>query len=246
MEDKQFATVTITRNADFWGNFRLLSFKWDGTAPHAGQFFMLKPVNAPFLLSRPISVANRQDGQVSLLVQNRGKGSAALCAMKQGDRLEALGPLGIPFAPAGYQSVALVGGGVGIAPMLALMSETSGACDVCFGFRTLPAAPVPLPSQCRRFSIATEDGSFGEKGFVTDLFDAADYGAVFACGPLPMLAAVAAKCEKAGVPCFVSMEARMACGVGACLGCTIPTRHGNKRCCADGPVFPASEVFFDR
>ncbi|MDR3248072.1 MAG: dihydroorotate dehydrogenase, partial [Treponema sp.] len=74
--------------------------------------------------------------------------------------------------------------------------------------------------------------------------DYQDYAAVFACGPTPMLKAVAEKSKAAGVPCFISMEARMACGAGACLGCTIATTGGNRRCCADGPIFPAEEVLF--
>ena len=96
-----------------------------------------------------------------------------------------------------------------------------------------------------RLIIATEDGSEGYKGFITDFLELKRYAAVCACGPLPMLKTVGAMCGKAGLPCFVSMERRMACGLGACLGCTVKTINGNKRCCADGPIFPAGELHFD-
>jgi len=92
--------------------------------------------------------------------------------------------------------------------------------------------------------VATEDGSAGLKGSVVDFLEPEKHSAVCACGPEPMMRAVAKKCADAGVPCFVSLERRMACGVGACLGCAVETAKGNRRCCADGPVFRAEEVFF--
>ena len=113
------------------------------------------------------------------------------------------------------------------------------------GFRTASALADVLAGIAAKAVIATEDGSMGGKGFITDFLNPAEYGAIFACGPLPMLKAVAASCAQASVPCFVSMEKRMACGVGACLGCTVKTVSGNKRCCADGPIFNAEEVIFD-
>jgi NAD(P)H-flavin reductase len=93
--------------------------------------------------------------------------------------------------------------------------------------------------------VASEDGSEGKKGRIPDFLDPAEYAAVCACGPSAMLKAVAARSAAANVPCFVSIERRMACGVGACLGCTVKTKNGNRRCCADGPVFPAGEIVFD-
>ena len=100
------------------------------------------------------------------------------------------------------------------------------------------------------FIVASENGKTGHKGRIPDFFEPEQYAAVCACGPQAMLKAVAVKCKNAGVPCFVSLEQRMACGVGACLGCTVKTINGNKglqnqRCCADGPIFNADEVIFD-
>jgi NAD(P)H-flavin reductase len=92
--------------------------------------------------------------------------------------------------------------------------------------------------------IATEDGTAGRKGRIPDMLDPAKYAAVYACGPEPMLRAVGVSAKQAGVPCFISLERHMACGVGACLGCTVETTRGNRRCCADGPIFNAEELGF--
>jgi NAD(P)H-flavin reductase len=93
--------------------------------------------------------------------------------------------------------------------------------------------------------VATEDGCEGCTGRIPDYLEGADYSAVYACGPEAMLRAVAKSCENAGTPCWLSLERRMACGVGACLGCTVATKAGNRRCCADGPIFSSQEVIFD-
>jgi NAD(P)H-flavin reductase len=97
--------------------------------------------------------------------------------------------------------------------------------------------------ECNELILATEDGSEGRKGLVLDFFEPQKYAVVCACGPIAMLKAAAVKCRAANVPCFVSMEARMACGVGACLGCTVKTAKGSRRCCADGPIFRAEDVY---
>jgi NAD(P)H-flavin reductase len=103
----------------------------------------------------------------------------------------------------------------------------------------------PAMLEAEKTIIATEDGKEGQKGRIPDFLEPENYAAVCACGPEPMLKAVAVKCKAAGVPCFVSMGRVMACGVGACLGCTVHTVNGNRRCCADGPIFNAEELIFD-
>ncbi|MDR2631713.1 MAG: dihydroorotate dehydrogenase, partial [Spirochaetaceae bacterium] len=103
----------------------------------------------------------------------------------------------------------------------------------------------PIPALARELFIATEDGSAGRRGLVPGLLDPARYAAIYACGPPPMLRAVAALAKQGGVPCFVSLERHMACGVGACLGCTVQTRQGSRRCCADGPIFNGEDLDFD-
>jgi NAD(P)H-flavin reductase len=139
---------------------------------------------------------------------------------------------------------ALIGGGIGIAPLAAFGAELApGSFDFYAGFKTGSFCPEGL--RPRSLVIATEDGSAGLRGRIPDFLEPAAYSAVYACGPEPMLKAVAGACKNAGVPCFISVERRMACGVGACLGCTVGTTGGNRRCCADGPIFRAGEFLFD-
>jgi NAD(P)H-flavin reductase len=142
---------------------------------------------------------------------------------------------------------------MGIAPLLAFAGELpEGRFDFYAGFRTFPRGDEPYgllgPAACRarEVFIAAEDGTAAYRGRIPDLLDPAKYAAVYACGPEPMLRLVAASAKQGKVPCFVSLERHMACGVGACLGCTVQTVGGNRRCCADGPVFNAEELCFDR
>jgi len=148
--------------------------------------------------------------------------------------------------------IALIGGSLGIAPLEALLCEEPGhVFDLYAGFKNGFDSPeekdaVLWPNiGARNIIIASEDGKTGQKGLILDFFEPEKYAAVCACGAKLMLKAVAEKCIAKGVPCFISMESRMACGAGACLGCTVRTVHGNRRCCADGPIFKAEEVIFD-
>jgi NAD(P)H-flavin reductase len=199
------------------------------------------------------------------MIALRGKGTAELSSLRAGDRVELTGPLGnawIDFLPSETdgEKTALIGGGIGIAPLIALARELGDAgadFDFYAGFKTWAANPEDTEyedflspfsrhgGEAGEIVLATEDGSGWNTGRIPDFFDPGGYRAVCACGPEPMLKTVAAKCAAAGVLCFVSLERRMACGVGACLGCTVKTVEGNKRCCADGPVFPATEILFD-
>jgi NAD(P)H-flavin reductase len=219
----------------------------------AGQFFMIKPARTPVFLGRPVSVFSASP--LTFVIARKGKGTEAVCAMRPGEEAELTGPLGnrfadflpvTPSAPALPARIALAGGGIGTAPLSAFAAELRGAnrpYHFFAGFKT-KAAVIPHDETRDNFTVITEDGSEGAKGVVTDFLNPAEYTAVFACGPLPMLYAVSRSCAARGVPCFVSMEKRMACGVGACLGCTITTGTGNKRCCKDGPVFDAGTVLW--
>jgi len=247
-----------------------LEFIWPGPAPRGGQFFLIRPRRTGVFLGRPISVAGwkasvsgRQKdgapdgspgtgGKLCFLVSRRGKGSRELTELRPGEEAELTGPLGNCWAqvnvPAG--PIALVGGGVGIAPLLALVPElTDRPFDFYAGFRTGSFGLEnikSLISGLRSIFIATDDGSLGMKGRIPDFFTSSGYSGVFACGPEPMLRAVSDNCIASGVPCFISVEKHMACGVGACLGCTVKTTDGNRRCCTDGPIFNAQEICFDR
>jgi NAD(P)H-flavin reductase len=194
------------------------------------------------------------------MIALRGKGTAELAGLGCGGRAELTGPLGNAWtdllpAEKGGGATALVGGGIGIAPLLALALELRDAgagFDFYAGFKTLTSNPNDReygelfgPLFPGEIILATEDGSRGNTGRIPSFLDPGTYRTVCACGPEPMLKAVTDVCAAAAVPCFISLERRMACGAGACLGCTVRTTRGNRRCCADGPVFPAAEILFD-
>jgi NAD(P)H-flavin reductase len=241
-----------------------LDFVWQGAAiPKAGQFFMIKPKRSAVFLGRPISVAKFiAPDVITFLISRRGKGTEEFAAMQEGEEAELIGPLGnswsdflLPMHNEDKKPIALVSGGIGFAPMKALLWEFRQAFKYSFelyaGFKTGLGAEEKnklldtVEFEIDDTTIATEDGTDGLKGRIPDFLEPKGYAAVCACGPEPMLKAVAAKCKSAAVPCFISMEKRMACGVGACLGCTVKTVNGNRRCCTDGPIFNADEVLFD-
>jgi NAD(P)H-flavin reductase len=244
------------------GELFSLEFDWTGTVPRAGQFFMIKPRRSSVFLGRPLSIAFRKTtknpGVISLgfLVARRGRGTEELVQMEIGEAAELTGPLGngwaafLPPKNKGKQKIALIGGGAGIAPLASLAKELTGyRFDFYAGFKKNYSGLRELLSagnNTAKLVIAAEEEADDNvlKGRIPDFLDTPQYSAVFACGPEAMLRTTAERCKRADVPCFVSLERRMACGTGACLGCTVETLHGNKRCCADGPVFPAEEVFF--
>jgi NAD(P)H-flavin reductase len=221
----------------------------EGPAPDPGQFYMLAASERwgggaderPFL-PRAFSVLRRhEDGRLDFLFEDVGPGTRRLCELRAGDGLWLLGPLGIGFRePEGGRRPLLVGGGVGIAP-LAIWQDVLGA-PALLGFRdALHAEGAGLLRGAR---VATDDGSFGHHGLVTELLsEEMDSGCVvYACGPPPMLEAVRALCSDAGVPAQLALESGMACGYGACFGCVVPTRSGYVRLCVDGPVLDAGDL----
>ena len=233
-----------------------LDFAWNGPAPRAGQFFMVKPKRSSVFLGRPLSVAHWESTRVQFLIARRGKGTEELSDMRPGEEAELTGPLGnawAGFLPAGEKPIALVGGGIGLAPLEALAGELpEGNFVVHAGFRTgfrsmeeKSGLLGPALLGAAKLVIAAEDGGDGLQGRIPDFLEPEQYACVCACGPEAMLKAVAARCKAAKVPCLVSLERRMACGVGACLGCAVSTVNGNRRCCADGPIFNAEDVIFD-
>lgn len=232
-----------------------LEFFWTGPIPRAGQFFLVKPSRTSGFLARPFSVfsykaadAVGKPGTISFLILIQGRGSSELIEFRVGETAELIGPLGNSWASvfSDESPVALVSGGVGIAPLAFFAEELSKEKKIQFdfyaGFRS-QSFGLPQITSARSIIIASEDGSEGSKGRILDFFDPSQYKAVYICGPEAMLIAAAKKCE--GTPCFISMEKHMACGTGACLGCTIKTKNGNKRCCSDGPIFNAEEICFE-
>jgi NAD(P)H-flavin reductase len=225
----------------------------DGPAPDPGQFAMLAAAERwgggaderPFL-PRAFSVARRHaDGTLDFLLEDVGPGTERLAELGEGHDVWLHGPLGRGFSrPRDGRRALLVGGGVGIAPLAIWQDALGPPALVLLGFRDAAHAEgAELLSGAR---VATDDGSRGHHGLVTELLAAELardlHREVYACGPPPMLEAVRALCAEHDVPAQLALESGMACGFGACFGCVVPTRDGYVRLCVDGPVLEASEL----
>lgn len=194
-----------------------------------------------FYLRRPLAICDYTADTFTLIYRVVGEGTKALAAAALGAQLDVLAPLGNGFclsAGAG-KKVLLAGGGVGLGPLYALAKQLAGSgasVHLACGFNTASEAylQAELAAVCSGFSIATVDGSEGVQGLVTHAVPNAPYDYFYACGPTPMLKALCAALPFGGE---VSLEERMACGFGGCMGCAIPTADGMKRVCKDGPVF---------
>lgn len=212
-----------------------------------GQFVMLSARPEP-LLPRPFSVAQVDRGVLSFIFQNVGRGSAQLAALHPGDCVRVLGPLGTAFSLQVGERPVMVAGGRGIAPFFELARRISHLKPILFyGGRTQEQIVETgfFTRLCDSIVVATEDGSLGHKGYITEPL--ADYLAknappvIYGCGPHGMLYRIAGMARE--VRTELSMEARMGCGFGICLGCVIPAgREGYKRVCMDGPVFTGDQI----
>jgi len=253
---RRLCAVTENRASGGYRVFSLLDR--EGPLPEPGQFYMLAAARnweerggRPFL-PRAFSVADADPaaGGVGLdfLVEAVGPGTERLCGLQPGEDVWVNGPLGNSFSdPVGAAGAILVGGGIGVAP-LALLRRRFAARNVparvLLGFRDAAhSGGLDDLFACREVGLASDDGHLGHHGYVTDLLatmlegDDAGSAAVYACGPPPMLDAVAALCTSHSVPCELAMESPMACGYGACFGCAVPKADGGYlRLCVDGPV----------
>jgi dihydroorotate dehydrogenase electron transfer subunit len=208
-----------------------------------GQFYMIRGWGLDPFLSRPISICDVSSDMITFLYEIRGKGTYIISKLKKGDTLELLGPLGNGFNMNLEGNIAIISGGIGIAPMIYLTKKLDANIDFYCGFRNEVYYVEKIKNHVNNVFISTEDGSIGHKGFVTELFIPERYDLVLTCGPIPMMRRVVEICKEK-VSVYISMESRMACGVGACLGCTIETISGMKRVCKEGPVFLGEEVVF--
>jgi dihydroorotate dehydrogenase electron transfer subunit len=262
-----FQEIPIKKIEPLTGVVFRLSFLSKEIAREAqpGQFVMIHPKKfSEPLLPRPFSIHRVQGGRVDLLIRVAGQGTRQLCGLSPGEILEIKGPLGRGFKLDSERDPILVAGGIGVAPLLFLADRFSkmkknktvapprlligaGSKKELLGLGEFKKAGL-------RVQAVTEDGSSGRKGLVTDLLKGIpakglDRAMIYACGPQGMLRAVASWSAAGNIPCQVSLEARMACGMGACLGCSVArpgdSGQGYAKVCQDGPVFEAQEVVWD-
>ncbi len=247
-------TVKVLSQRALKGAYRLLWIEDQGLQgpPQPGQFVMLRAWSElDPLLARPFSIHDVKKGAFAVLYQIRGRGTRLLAELNKGDQLAVLGPLGQGFPLPDTQEVWLVAGGIGIAPFL---YTAKWLCQKGFDLHLFYGARSKTDLlRVKAFrelgipvTLATEDGSCGHQGLVTAPLEKAlaqkAQVTLLACGPMPMLKAVALLSQKYGCQAYVSLEARMACGLGLCLGCALKAQKGFIHVCREGPVVPAQAL----
>ncbi len=238
-------------------------------APKAGQFYLIRSKKSAVHYGRPISVYHSETGRtedgkkrvtIQFLMMKKGKGTTELSQLDEGEQMSVTGPMGSPWpapdaslltpAENGKPKICIIGAGIGVAPVANLASTLpprSYDFFACFKSGSYGLEHV----QPAKLTITTDDGSVGTKGMLPTVFSKesvqeAGYQLIYICGPTPALAYTKGVAEACGVQCYISMEHRMLCGLGACLGCTIETKEGLKRCCKDGPVFDSRILDFPK
>ena len=217
-----------------------------------GQFISVYSQDGSRLLPRPISIceADPDEGRLRIVYRIAGKGTDEFSKYVSGDPIDIMGPLGNGFPQEG-ENVFLIGGGIGVPPMLEMAKQLNCEKQIILGYRD---ENLFLRDEFEAYGevfVATEDGSVGTKGNVMNAIEenALQADVIFACGPMPMLRAIKKYAEEKEIKAYISLEEHMACGVGACLGCVVKTKEvdhhshvHNARICTDGPVFDAEEV----
>lgn len=254
MKEKQIAKVIsqkeIAKNIyDMW----IATSLADMAKP--GQFIGVYPKDKSTLLPRPISICEVDKVKKALRIVYRiaGAGTGEFSTYQAGDEVAILGTLGngFPIEEATGKKVFLIGGGIGVPPILEMAKQMDADKQILLGYRDSDLFLKQDFEPHGTVFVATEDGSVGTKGNVMDAIAANGLKAdmIYACGPMPMLRAIKAYAEKEGIKAYISLEEHMACGVGACLGCVVKTKEvdhhshvNNARICTDGPVFDAQEV----
>ncbi len=227
----------IIENIDVCKDYFILRTDLD-VKVYPGQFFMLRAWESYPTLSRPISVYDVTNG-VDLLIEKRGEGTKILEQLKEGDEIKLFGPFGNAFY-ANVDKVALVGGGVGVAPFHYLIKEIQ---------KLKPSSKITLYIGEREelelenaFKDINCDIKIKKGGFITDIIDFENYDLIYTCGPEIMMKKVVELAKDHDVTTYVSLEKRMGCGVGACLSCSCETKKGRRRSCKEGPIFKGSDL----
>lgn len=273
---EKFEEIAVVVDQSSLGNgIYDLTLKTDkiAKAAKAGQFVSVYSNDKSKLLPRPISLCgiNRDDDTIRLVyrVTGEGTGTEEFSKLVRGDKVRILGPLGNGFTVQPGKKAFLIGGGIGVPPMLQLAKDINAGIvqtpggeknpgqsarvdmNIVMGYRDENTFLLDEFKEQAASFVATEDGSVGTKGNVIDAIkeNALEADVIYACGPMPMLRALKAYATEHDMDCFVSMEERMACGIGACLACVCNTKDkdahsyvNNKRICKEGPVFDAKEV----
>jgi dihydroorotate dehydrogenase electron transfer subunit len=244
--------ATIVKNEKIAENIHAVTFALDeDITVRAGQFGNIS-VGGTHLLRRPIAICKVEGREVTFCYQIKGEGTQKLKTMGAGTRLNVLMPLGNGFyVEENEKKIALVGGGVGVFPLISVLREYMQTKEIAayIGYRNKGAVcGVEEFAKAQKFIAVTDDGSYGAQmnavqAFAADLEKGNRPDVVLACGPTPMLRALKALVEKENLNCFVSLEERMGCGIGACLVCVCDMTNGKRaRVCKDGPVFNAKDV----
>lgn len=260
MSEKTREICTVVSQESIGAGIYSMWIQTDRIAADAkpGQFVSLYTNDKSKILPRPISLCeiDKENGRLHLVyrVTGQGTGTDEFSQMKAGDTIPVLGPLGngFPVEKAEGKKVFLMGGGIGVPPILELAKQMK--CEkkpIIAGYRDCHTFLREEFEAAGTLYIATEDGSVGTKGNVMDAIreNALEADVIYACGPTPMLRAIKKYAEENGIECYISLEERMACGIGACLACVCKSREkdahsnvNNKRICKDGPVFLSTEV----
>ncbi len=254
-EHRKKETAAILENEPLATGIFRMRLRTDAAAGAvAGQFVNLYMKDGAHLLPRPISICeiDREGGVLTLVYRVAGEGTSAFAQLRGGDDIDLIGPVGngFPLEVAAERAL-FIGGGIGIPPMLAAAREWKGDAVVVLGFRDEAFLTEEFKALGYPVYLSSDTGAVGRKGTVMDVIreEGITAALAYACGPKPMLAAIKAWAEEEDVTAYVSMEERMACGVGACLGCVCGStgvdghsKVHNKRVCKDGPVFEAREV----
>ncbi len=245
--------VKVVKNTQIAQGVYMLTFALPESVGEirGGQFVNLSTGDNSQLLRRPLGVCKVEGKQISVCFQVKGKGTQKLATAQTGDELKALLPLGNGFNLEGYKNVVVIGGGVGVFPLVATILQHCKSKNFYsyIGFRNKAAVCLlDELNASKKLTVVTDDGSYGKKTNAVDAFledEMPPCDVIISCGPPAMFRALKAKLaeKQINVPCFVSLEERMGCGLGACLVCTCKTSvGGNARVCKDGPVFNINEV----
>lgn len=239
----EYKKAYIIDNKEIFKNVYRLSIKGDFQGL-AGQFYMIRSWEKEPFLSRPISIYSAEDNKLEFLYAVVGQGTKLLSELKKQDSIHLLGPLGNGFPIKDIKGkIALVSGGIGIAPFYEVVKNLKGCkIDLYSGFKEKSYLIEEFKKYTNNIYITTETGEEGKKGYITEILEVNKYDMVLCCGPEVMMKKVIKMCKQEEVSVYVSIERHMACGLGACLGCTCKTKNGNKRICKEGPVFLGDEL----